>query len=635
MLAFIEHRGPDEMGYVLADDSGLGTARLSIIDIAHGQQPLGSADERYWISYNGEVYNYVELRDELEALGVRFVTRTDTEVVLQAWIRWGEQGLARLNGGFAFAIYDNLERKLVLVRDRFGKRPLYVARHRGGLLFASEMKCFLGWEDFGFRFDKSAVEDTFTFWTPLPRQTPFAGIEQVPPGHAWVVTDDGVSERAYASPSFGGAAFDGTEAEAIEHTRELLTDAVRLRLRSDVEVATYLSGGLDSAITTFLAGKLSPHTLNTFSVAFEDPAFNEESWQLELSEHLNTRHRFIKVGNREIADSFADAMWHAEVPVFRTAFVPLYVLSKLVRDSGIKVVLTGEGADEAFLGYDVFREALLLVDWNQLSEAQKAERVSRLYPYLEHFKPENTRALVGVYERVLAKGANEFLAHELRFSNSGMALRLLGSAPDASLRRLAEVMGAVPDLRRWSPVERSQWLEYTTLLAGYLLSTQGDRMAMAHSVENRCPFLDYRLVDHALSLPIELRLRDRVDEKWILKRAFQDDLPAFLRTKPKQPYRAPDAQVFIGDSMPAFVESVLSRTELGKLDFVDLEFCSRFVDKVAKTRPNQISPRENQAFMLLLSLALIDRDFVRRSRKPPVVPAELFVRRIELRTRVG
>lgn len=615
------------------DGAGIATARLSIIDLTHGQQPLGAGNGRYWIAYNGEVYNYLELRKDLEAEGVEFATQADTEVVLQAWIAWGPKALARLNGGFAFAIHDRLTRNVILVRDRYGKRPLFLAPFRGGYVFASEMKCFLACEGFDFRFEREHVENTFTFWTPLPDQTAFVGVEQVPPGDYFVLSAGSVERHHYAPLRFPREPFQGSEADAVEQTRQLLEDSVRLRLRSDVEVGTYLSGGLDSAIITQLAARQTSKTLHTFSVAFEDGAYDEEPFQLELSKYLGTSHRSIKVGNRDIADLFPEALWHAEVPVFRTAFVPLFQLSEMVRKAGIKVVMTGEGADEAFLGYDIFREVLLLEDWKTLSEAERTSRIGRLYPYLKHFRSENAKSLMGVYDRLSMQRPGHLFSHQLRFSNSSMALRLLTSSVDASTKKLDDRLQLDPGYGDLSPLEKSQWLEYKTLLAGYLLSTQGDRMSLAHSVENRCPFLDFRLIDLAFSLPVQLRMRSRTDEKWILKEAFRNDLPEFLGTKPKQPYRAPDVQAFFGSRPPDYLDAVLSSSELEKIDFLDHAFCARFVEKMRRTPHDGISPRENQAFILLLSLALLRRDFVerRRAMAMPVLPRALLVRRLDFR----
>ncbi len=609
MLALIHHRGPDEAGYYFDGNAALGTVRLSIIDLKTGQQPIADASERYWIAYNGEIYNYKELRRELEEAGCRFQSESDTEVLLYAWITWGRSALPRLNGPFAFAIYDRRDGTLVLARDRYGKRPLFYTDHGGRLLFASEMKAFLAFPDVSFELDHAQLATIFTIWTPLPEQSGFRGIYQIPMGHVLEIRGGQRRLDAYATLDWSEEPFTGSAAEAIERTRGLLSDAVRLRLRSDVEVATYLSGGLDSAITTKLALDNGLSRVHSFSITFEDKEFDESSDQIELSRYLGTHHTALPVKYADIARSFPDAIWHAEVPVFRTAFVPMYLLSRLVNEAGIKVVLTGEGSDESFLGYDIFKETLLRDSW---ATDRDLEKLRNLYPYLPHFNDANIKALASVFDQFARERSPGLFSHELRFHNSLFSLRLLRDGADGLADLRAYVARNHEVFDRLGLVERAQWLEFKTLLAGYLLSTQGDRMSMAHSVETRCPFLDYRVVEWGARLPQELKLGGGGEEKLVLKQAFPDTLPQSVLRKPKQPYRAPDASSFLGQPEAEYVETLLCDAELRKMEFLNAGFCQQFLKKVRAAPAGGVSQRENQTFILLLSVALLHRYFVER-----------------------
>lgn len=637
MLAMIRHRGPDEMGYYFDEKVALGTARLSIIDLATGQQPLSDPTGRYWITYNGEVYNYLELRQALEQQQCHFATYSDTEVVLNAYLAWGEAAFAKLNGGFAFAIYDRQEGSLVLVRDRYGKRPLYYYQAGDEWIFASEIKCFLGHGGITLAFDQAQLASILTLWTPLPHESGYQGVHQVPAGgYIHLEATGAVRIANYDSLNFQAPPCTCSLPETIEQTRAMLATSVRLRLRSDVEVGTYLSGGLDSSITTLLAVQHSNHTVRTFSVSFDDVDFDEAAAQTLVSQHLGTSHTALRVSNQAIADAFPQALWHAETPVFRTAFVPMYLLSRQVQAAGIKVVLTGEGADEIFLGYDIFKETLLRLQWSQLATAtEKQARLARLYPYLRHFQ-QNAATLVGVFDQFVHEQTPGLFSHEIRFSNSRFGLRLLTEpAHDglASLRTLLTMHAE--EFASFSPLQRAQWLEFKTLLAGYLLSSQGDRMSFANGVETRMPFLDPNVVHWAWSLPTDLKLKAETEEKYILKQAFVTELPPAILQRPKQPYRAPDAAAFLHEAQPDYLEAVLSAQELKKLGFIHLDFAQRLVQKVKQTPPDRISQRENQAFVFLLSLALLHRQMI---VQPPVKPCArsidaLLVRRVDGRAR--
>ncbi|MBN3725608.1 asparagine synthase (glutamine-hydrolyzing) [Burkholderia sp. Ac-20379] len=632
MLAAIAHRGPDGSGYVIDDRLAMGTARLSIIDVKAGTQPISDPGGRYWLCYNGEIYNYRELRAQLEARGCVFHTRSDTEVVLQAWIQWGEGCLEKFNGGFAFALYDRATQELVLARDRYGKRPLFYARHGSQLLFASEMKAFLAVPGFAFEQDPAQISAILGQWTPLPDQTGFAGIHSLPMGEWLRVGLRGeLASRRYDTLDFAGGAPIASEADAIERIRQALTDSVALRLRSDVEVGVgvYLSGGLDSAIVALLAGQQTGQTLSTFSVEFEDAQFDESPEQQTVAGFLGTRHSSVRVTHGDIVRHFPDAAFHAEVPAFRSAFVPMYLLARHTREAGIKVILSGEGADEAFLGYDLFKETQLRAAWNTLDETQRGTQLGRLYPHLDHYGPQDVAALTGLYGQFAEEQLPGLFSHELRFQNGRFSTRLL-NAPGDPFAAIGALCAREPAYAAMTPVQKAQWLEFKTLLPGYLLSTQGERMSLAHGVENRCPFLDKQVIDLAAS--VNLRFDDGFEEKRLLRMAFRDSLPASVVEKRKFPYRAPESAAFAAHR-PDYLEMLLADAELAKLPWLNAKFARALTNKVLTKPAAEISTKENQTFIFLLSMACLNHAFVQRAQALPASArtASPLVRAVDLR----
>ncbi len=381
MGAVLRHRGPDGFGYYAGARVGLVHLRLSIIDLAGGAQPLGNEDGRVLITYNGEVYNYRELRQELEARGHRFRTQSDTEVLVHAYEEWGEDMLRRLNGQFAFAIYDRRSETVFLARDRFGVRPLFYAEQGGALYFASEIKALLATGEVPAAPDYAGLDQVFTFWAVRPPRTPFAGIQSLEPGCCAVWRDGRLQVRRYYALDYPEAAAE--PAAALHELDSLLQTGVELRMRADVPVGGYLSGGLDSSITCALAAGMSPYELRTFSVTFDDPRLDESASQQAVARALHTQHAVQPIRGAEMAEAFPAVIWHTETPLVRAAAAPMYLLARLTRANDIKVVLTGEGSDELFLGYDLFKEtAVRQFCLRQPGSRTRPRLFDRLYPYL-------------------------------------------------------------------------------------------------------------------------------------------------------------------------------------------------------------------------------------------------------------
>ena len=389
MVATLDHRGPDAFGTELIGPVGLGHTRLSIIDLAGGVQPMPSADGQLTVTFNGEIFNYIELRQELTALGRTFTTDSDTEVLLQAYAQWGENCVTRFNGQWAFAIWDAPRKKLFVSRDRSGKRPLFYTVVGSGngrtLLFASEIKAILTHPAVSKSIDPISLDQLFTFWSPLPDRTIFHGVRQLPAAHSLTVQGGEMRVTRYWDVDFSRRFEHQSARELEEQLLELLTDATRVRLRSDVPVGAYLSGGLDSSITAALAKNLNRERLCTFSLEFENPEFDESVFQQDVVRRLGTEHRTIRCTHDDIGRVFPRVIQHTEIPILRTAPAPMFLLSKLVRESGYKVVLTGEGADEVFGGYDIFKEAKLRRFWSRQPDSKtRPLLLKRLYPYMKN-----------------------------------------------------------------------------------------------------------------------------------------------------------------------------------------------------------------------------------------------------------
>jgi asparagine synthase (glutamine-hydrolysing) len=642
MVAALRHRGPDEFGLYRDRWAALGHARLSIIDLATGQQPLSDESGSTWIVFNGEIYNYVELRAELAALGHVFRTRSDTEVIVHAWDEWGERAFARFNGQFALALWDSATETLALARDRLGVRPLYLCEHAGRLWFASEVKAiFAGDPSIPRRLDPVGLAETFTFWTTTAPQGVFEGVTELEPGHVRTVSRGRVIDRVFWEPRYpvvAEAEMPGGIDEAVERVRTALEESVRLRmLRADVPVGSYLSGGLDSSLVAALGLRAKGDRFCTYSIRFADAEYDETPFQRTMAAALGSDHREIEVRRADIAEAFPDVVRHAERPLLRTAPAPLFLLSRLVRESGIKVVLTGEGADEMFAGYDLFREAKIRRFWGrQPASTVRPRLLDRLYPYLAR-SPVAQRAMAAeFFGRGRERWAVPGFGHQTRWQPAAALQRLFtpelrreAAGIDVVERLLADLPA---DFGRWSFLAQDQYLEVRTLLSGYLLSSQGDRMLMAHSVEGRFPFLDPDLVELANSLPAAYKLRG-LDEKHVLKRAAAGLVPEEIIRRPKQPYRAPDALSFVGNDAPDWVEEVVSRRTVTADGVFDPEAVERLWRKCrAGAGRGQFSNADNMALVGVVSTGLLVEQLVRRpSDGPAAIEFQTVVDRLPAR----
>lgn len=624
MTAALRHRGPDETGIYRDARAGLCHTRLSIVDLSSGQQPLSNEDGSLWVVFNGEIFNYVEIGADLARRGHVFCTKSDTEIIVHAYEEWGDDAFLRMNGQWAIALWDSRRGRLVLSRDRLGVRPLYVHSERGRVYFASEAKAiFAGDPTIPRALDSLGLEQTFTFWTVVPPQGVFAGIEELRPGCVRTYENGTVAERVYWEPRYPEAGeterrFDGSLEDATVRVRAALEHAVGLRmLRADVPVGSYLSGGLDSSLVAALGRRFAGGRFHTFSLRFEDAEYDETEFQRSMVERLGSEHREVVVTREDIARAFPEVVWHAERPILRAAPAPLFLLSKLVRDAGIKVVLTGEGADEMFAGYDLFREGKVRRFWaKNPRSALRPKLLERLYPYLAR-SPVSAATARQFFGRRLDELHAPGFAHTTRWDTTRALKRLLSRPVRAALAGrdvVAELLETLPAaFPRWSSLAQDQYLEVRTLLSGYLLSSQGDRMLMAHSVEGRFPFLDCDVVALADSLPDAYKLRV-LDEKHVLKRAARDLVPGSILKRKKQPYRAPDSASLVGKGAE-YADDLLSEQSLADSGVFESGPVRQLWHKCkSKGSAGQFSNTDNMALVGVLSTQLLFHQFV---RQPP------------------
>ncbi len=613
MLTRIKHRGPDQSGILLTDDIGLGSVRLSIHDLDNGRMPLANEDDNLWIVFNGEIYNFIELRLDLENKGHIFKTRTDTEVVLHLYEEYGVQSLNKLNGQFAIAIWDREKKELFLARDRVGIRPLFYSNVKNRLVFASEMKALFEYPKLEAKISPQAISQVFTFWAALSPFTVFNDVFEVQPGHYILVNEEGINEVKYwelpltKTNEYSQLEFN----EAVEEFRELFADAIKIRLRADVPVAAYLSGGLDSSITTSFIKEINRDNLQTFSLGFTEQEFDETEYQNEAVAYFKTKHNRVDCTMQDISESISDVIWHLESPILRSSPAPMRLLSELVNKNKIKVVVTGEGADELLGGYNIFKEALIRQFWAKDPKSKyRPLLLKRLYPYMSQVN--GSKALSLFYSYKLTQTDSLVYSHLLRWKNTSrikcylsddLKMELSSYDPIKELEgHLAQKFDNI-DL-----LSRAQWLEINLFMSGYLLSSQGDRMAMANSVEGRYPFLDHRIIEFCMALPPQYKIK-MLNEKVLLKEMMKGNLPDQIINRPKQAYRAPAISNLDSD----YVRKMMSEKQLVSAGIFNSDRVKKLVSKVQLNEA--VSEIDKMAFMGILSTQVLDDLFVKKNRK--------------------
>jgi len=617
MVSALYHRGPDEQGVLISNIAHIGHARLSIVDIENGQQPMLSENNRFAITYNGEIYNHFELRNALLKKGYRFKTKCDTEVLLYLYQEYQEKCVPMLNGQFAFAIIDFYESTLFIARDRIGIRPLFYTLNKNNFYFASSIKSILQNKEIPNDFNYNAYYQLISLWSPIADNTFFKSIKSLEPGHAIKLTSHGIEKNTYWDIDFPDISENRSLEEWSEIVKKALSESVKLRLRADVPISAYLSGGLDSCIILDLVKRYHRYPVKSFSITFDNALFDESEYQIKMAKHLSCPNYAEQMSNEKIADGFDSVIEHSEQPIYRTAPVPLYYLSSSVQGKNYKVVLTGEGADEIALGYNIFKETLIRSKLSMNPNSKKwQDRIPLLYPYLKQYNSKYINFLKEFYLRSITDPDCHLFSHQIRISNGKSVLNYLTK----DLKNEFQTNNIYESsLRDWLPrkmdnyshLQKAQYIEMKTLLSGYLLSSQGDRMSMAHSVESRYPFLDHNVIELFAKIPEEIKLR-KMNEKFILKKAFEENLPKDITERKKQPYRAPEAHALINNNK---IERYLNKEKICSQEFFDWNMLNKLSTKIKKD-PDNVSFNENFTFVNAIATTIfLSKDWRKNYQK--------------------
>jgi asparagine synthase (glutamine-hydrolysing) len=603
----LTHRGPDGAGLYLDEGVALGHRRLSIIDVAHGAQPMASSDGRFQIVYNGEVYNHPTLMPELQRDGVEFRTHCDTETVLHLYEREGKGLTERLRGMFAIAIWDTRERELFLARDRFGVKPVYYAHlDDGTLLFASEIKAILESGEIRATLNERALPDYLANYAPSGDETMYAGIRRLPAGHTLVWRDGAITIARYWDLSFQEGATDGrTDASLVDEYHERFREAVRLRLMSDVPLGVFLSGGIDSAAITGVMSELVQDPIQTFSVAFAEREANELTYARIVASKFRTEHHEVVVSPADFFSSLPRLVWHEDEPIAHPSSIALNFVSRLAAER-VKVVLTGEGSDETLAGYNRYRVTV----YNQSLGARYEQMTPRV---VRAAVRGGIDALPGraVLRRKLERSFLYLPADldTLYFDNFAVFGRARQTAMLAPAMR-ERLRGVDPYASHHEALARSDarsllnrllYTDSKTYLHELLMKQ--DQMSMAASIESRVPFLDHPLVEFAASLPLHLKLRG-MTTKYVLREAMKDLLPPEILSRKKMGFPVPVGAWFAGAYRAVVDEFVLSSRAASRGIF-DAGAVRRMVDEHVRGEK-----KHDQRLWALVNLEIWQRIFL-------------------------
>jgi asparagine synthase (glutamine-hydrolysing) len=613
MLKAIQHRGPESFGSYESDHVSLGHARLAIVDLVGGQQPIPNEDETVWIICNGEIYDYQQLRQRLISQGHVFRTFSDTEVMLHLYEEKGLAGLQDLNGQYAFAIWDGRRQCLVLGRDRVGIAPLYYTFVDGCFYFASEIKALLTIPSLKAKPDLSMLGAVWTFWSVPIGHTCFQGIYELPPAH-FAVLESGsqhLKTQRYWQLDFTPSNLSYEEAR--DSLTELFDHAVEIRLQADVPVVAYLSGGLDSSTVTAFASKHATN-LHTFSIAFDQADYDESNYQMRVAQYIGSQHHILRCDNEHLAEALPRMVYHAEAPQLRPGPISMMLLSEFVNRSGFKVVLTGEGADEFFLGYDIFKEtAVRRFMARDPSSARRRKLVGQLYRYLSG-RETMQRGLEFALQAGLDHAGEDFFSHYLRWHKTIRLQHYFLPEVRAQFQLdplMHDLERLLPeDFKDWQWMAKAQTLEIMTFMTPYLLASQGDRMSMAHAVEGRFPFLDHRLIDLVNSLPVSMKLRNLREEKYILRQIANPRLPAEIATRPKVPYRTP-MQTIVKARASRYIDELLSPEAIQDVGLFTPQSVQKLLTKMRQS--DHMSEMDEMALCGIITTQLWYQAFIQKS----------------------
>jgi asparagine synthase (glutamine-hydrolysing) len=615
--ARLYHRGPDGQRHWIAPHGriGLGHARLSIIDLATGDQPIASEDGRRHIVVNGEFYDFERIQRELTQAGHRLRTRSDSEIALHLYEDLGPQCLHRLRGEYAFVLWDEAQQRLFAARDRFGIKPLFYAQHDGVLYFASEVKALFA-AGVSARWNRQGLFNAAVAGGQLT-ETLYEGVSQVPAGHYLIAGPSGIQIYRYWDfdyPCLDGSADLRSDASWAEEFRDRLETAVRLRLRADVPVGCYLSGGLDSCTVLGLAARHAAEPIRAFTLAFDRAEYDEEPIAREMAALANAEFCPIPIRQADLSEDFAEATWYAETLALNAHGVAKFALSRAVRDAGYKVVLTGEGSDEILAGYPHFRRDMLLYD----NDGQDPAVVRELLQQLEHGNAVSRGLLLPDGDAVSLDGLRRVLGfaptwmetaagrmHKMQELWAGdFRAEFTEQEPYHGLLGSLDVRG---QLAGRPPVNQALYLWAKTLLPNYILTVLGDRMEMAHSVEGRVPFLDHEVVELLRAMPVGQKIRG-MTEKYVLREAARPVITDTVYRRQKHPFLSPPATLNPHDRLHGMVQDALRGSALQRVPYFDQAQVVRLLDRLPSLQPGE-QVAADQILMLLLSACVLGERF--------------------------
>jgi asparagine synthase (glutamine-hydrolysing) len=606
MMETIRHRGPDDEGVYVSGPVGLGHRRLSIIDLNTGQQPISNEDGTVWVVFNGEIYNYKELRASLVSKGHHFRTTTDTEVLVHLYEEFGEEMLPKLCGMFGFAIWDEKTKTLLVARDRVGIKPIYFHWNDQVLLFASEVKAILADPSISVELDPAALGTFLTYFYPPGEHTLFKAINKLSPGHYLTVKNGKLKVAQYWDLQFGGSHAEANVHESVAQLTELLRETVRNHMISDVPVGVLLSGGVDSTAMLSFAVEEAAQPVSTFTIGFEGKLCTDERPYARLAaEKYGTKHYEMTIRAEDFLGFLPKYVWHMEEPVCEPPAIALYYVSKLARDHGVKVLISGEGGDEAFAGYQNYRNLVWLEKIKRALGPMSgpvstvAGQLGKLggFKRLRKYAPLMNLPLEAYYYSRTSNPLAFFNQHRDKLYTREFLATLNGNDPAQLAKNCFSAVDGLKDLDRMLYVDTKTWLPDDLLI-------KADKITMANSLELRVPLLDHRVLEFAASLPVDFKLKG-FTTKYILKKALSGRIPRAIRDRKKTGFPVP-YESWIRRDLKDTVWSVLTDPKTVKRGY----FRQDAVEGLMKANSNG-SDYSKEIFSLL-TLELWHRTFLDR-----------------------
>ncbi len=594
----ILYRGPDDDGFYFFQNVGLAIRRLSIIDLSSGKQPIFNEDKTIAIVYNGEIYNFQQLRQELTAKGHKFRTQTDTETIVHLYEEEGEDCVKKLRGMFGFAIYDTNKRKLFLVRDRFGIKPIYYAFDNEKLLFGSELKCLLQDDSLQRDLDILSLNTYFSFMNTVAPNSIFSSVKKLLPGHYLTYQNDSVSIKQYWHTSFKEEANKLSLPEAEEQLLDIIQESVKIRLISDVPLGAFLSGGVDSSTIVALMSQVSSEPVKTFSIGFDVKAYNELEYAKKIAELFETDHHEYMV-TPDATNIIDDLIWHLDEPFADASAIPTYFVSKIAREN-VTVVLTGDGGDEMFAGYPHYQSETLL---NRIGKIPAFVRNGLIKPFLRNlpnissatFNYQKDR-LYRNLDRIDLTPEERFFSRHQVFSDDEkhqLYSRDLVNMMNGEFQIGPGILDLLQVPTDQNSINKLLYLDTNIYLPNDML-VKVDRMSMANSLEARVPLLDHKLAEFVINLPSSMKLRGS-ETKYILKKALSKLLPKEILYRKKQGFNIPLDVWFRNDLEEMARETLFDRTSTNRGFFK-----KGYIDKIIKSHKNKERDLSNQLWSLIL-----------------------------------